>query len=51
LAPVSGNDWEAVSTVVTNRSLRTSRKMIKSFELCCNFSFLWSTICKQAGVM
>jgi hypothetical protein len=40
LALASGVDWEATSVVVTSRSLKASRKMIKSFELRCNFHFL-----------
>jgi hypothetical protein len=40
LALASGVDWEATSVVVTSGSLKASRKMIKSFELRCNFHFL-----------
>jgi hypothetical protein len=40
LALVLGDDREAGSVVVTNRSLKASRKMNKSFELLCNFTFL-----------
>jgi hypothetical protein len=36
---------------VTNGSLKTSRKMNKSFELLCNFPFLWSPVCKRTGVI
>ncbi|KAF8676741.1 hypothetical protein HU200_046856 [Digitaria exilis] len=39
LALASSDDWEAVCTVVTNRSLKSSRKMIKIFKLLCNFFY------------
>jgi hypothetical protein len=32
---VLGDDWEAVSAAVANRSLKTSRKMNKSFRFLC----------------
>jgi hypothetical protein len=47
---VPGDDWEAASTAATNRSLKASRKMNKSFELYCNFPFLSGLVCKQTGV-
>ena len=40
LALVSDDDWEAASATVTNRSLKASRKMNRSFGLFYNFSFL-----------
>jgi hypothetical protein len=46
-----GDDREAGSAAVTNRSLKASKKVIKSFELLCNFPFTWSPICKSTGVM
>ncbi|KAF8659024.1 hypothetical protein HU200_058868 [Digitaria exilis] len=39
LALASSDNWEAVLMAVTNRSMKSSRKMIKSFKLLCNFSF------------
>jgi hypothetical protein len=51
LARVPDDDWEAASTAVTNGSLKASRKMNKSFELLCNFPFLWSPFCKRTYVM
>jgi hypothetical protein len=48
---VPGDSWEAVSMAATNGSLKTSRKMNRSFELLCNFLFLSDPVCKQAGVM
>ena len=52
LVLVSGDDWEAVWTAVTNGSLKSSRKMIRSFKLLCNFSFsFWVLVCKRAGVL
>ena len=39
LALVPDDDWEAASAVVTNGSLKASRKMNMSFGLLCNFSF------------
>jgi hypothetical protein len=51
LALVPGDDWEAVSTAVTNGSLKASRKMNRSFELLCNFRFLSDPVCKRTGVM
>jgi hypothetical protein len=48
---VPGDDWEAVSTAVTNGSLKASRKMNRSFELLCNFRFLSDPVCKRTGVM
>ena len=39
LALASGDDSEAAWTVVTNGSLKSSRKMNRSFELLCNFPF------------
>ncbi|KAF8661678.1 hypothetical protein HU200_056625 [Digitaria exilis] len=50
LVLASGDDWEAIWTVVTNGSLKSSRKMIMSFKFLCNFSFFWILICKRAGV-
>jgi hypothetical protein len=41
LALASDIDWEAASLAVTNGSLKVSRKIIRSFELRCNFPFLW----------
>ena len=51
LALVHDDDWEAASAAVTNGSLKASRKMNRSFELLCNFSFLWDPICERAGVI
>jgi hypothetical protein len=51
LALVPDDDREAGSAAVTNGSLKASRKMNKSFELLCNFPFLWSLVCKRTGVM
>jgi hypothetical protein len=51
LALVPGDDCEAASTAATNGSLKASRKMNKSFEVLCNFSFLSGLVCKQTGVM
>ena len=51
LALVPDDDWEVASAAVTNRSLKTSRKMNRSFGLLCNFSFLWDSVCERAGVM
>jgi hypothetical protein len=51
LALVPSDDWEAVSTAATNISLKASRKMNRSFELLCDFSFLLDLICKRTGVM
>jgi hypothetical protein len=51
LALVPVDDREAGSAAVTNGSLKALRKMIKSFELLCNFPFLWSSVCKRTGVM
>jgi hypothetical protein len=50
LALVPGDEWKAASAAVTNRSLKTSRKMNKSFRLLCNLLFLWYPVCKRAGV-
>jgi hypothetical protein len=47
---VPDDDWEAASVVVMNGSLKASRKMNKSFELLCNFPFLWGVIGKRADV-
>jgi hypothetical protein len=41
LALVPGDDREAGSAAVTNGSLKASRKMNKSFELLCNFPFIF----------
>jgi hypothetical protein len=48
---VPSDDWEAASTAGTNRSLKASRKMNRSFEVLCNVRFLSSPVCKQTGVM
>jgi hypothetical protein len=49
---VPSDDWEAVSMVAMNGSLmKASRKMNKSFELLCNFSFLSDPVCEQTGIM
>ncbi|KAF8781236.1 hypothetical protein HU200_000655 [Digitaria exilis] len=40
LTLASGDDWDAVWIVVTNGSLKSSRNMIGSSKLLCNFSFL-----------
>jgi hypothetical protein len=48
---VPGDDWEAASTAATNGSLKASRKMHRSFELHCNFSFLSGRVCRQTGVI
>jgi hypothetical protein len=39
-ALVPDDDWEADSVAVMNGSLKTSRKMNRSFRLLCNFPFL-----------
>jgi hypothetical protein len=39
LALVPDDDRAAASTAVTNGSLKSSRKMNKSFKLLCNFRF------------
>jgi hypothetical protein len=49
LALVPGDDREAGSAAVTTESMKASRKMNKSFELLCNFPFLWSPVCKTSG--
>ena len=51
LALVPDDDWEAASAAVTNGSLKASRKMNRSFELLCNFSFLGGPVCERAGVI
>ncbi|KAG2594380.1 hypothetical protein PVAP13_5NG628100 [Panicum virgatum] len=51
LVLVPDNVWEAVSTAVTNGSLKVSRKMNRSFELLCNFPFLWGLVCERVGIM
>ena len=51
LALVPDDDWEAASAAVTNGSLKASRKMNMSFELLCNFLFLWGPICERIGVI
>ncbi|KAF8697160.1 hypothetical protein HU200_036157 [Digitaria exilis] len=51
LALASSDNWEAVWMAVTNGSVKSSRKMIRSSKLLCNFSFFWVLICKRAGVM
>jgi hypothetical protein len=51
LALVPDDDWDAASTVVTNGSLKASRKMNKSFELLCNFPFLSGPICKRTSAI
>jgi hypothetical protein len=51
LTLVPEDDWEAVSTAVTNGSLKASRKMNISFELFCNFPLLSGSVCKQTGVI
>jgi hypothetical protein len=43
-----GDDWEAASAAATNGSLKTSRKMNRSFRLLCNLLFLWDPICKKS---
>jgi hypothetical protein len=48
---VPGDDREAVSAAVTNGFLKGSGKINKSFELLCNFPFLWDFVWKRAGVM
>jgi hypothetical protein len=49
---VPSDDWEVVSMVAMNGSLmKASRKMNKSFELLCNFSFLSDPVCEQTGIM
>jgi hypothetical protein len=50
LALVPDDDWEAASAVVMNGSLKTLRKMNKSFGLLCNLLFLWSPVCKRVSV-
>ncbi|KAF8694763.1 hypothetical protein HU200_037851 [Digitaria exilis] len=39
LALASSDNWKAVWMVLTNGSVKSSRKMIRSFKLFCNFSF------------
>jgi hypothetical protein len=51
LALVPDNDRETGLVVVRNRSLKASRKMNNSFELLCNFPFLWRPGCKRASIM
>jgi hypothetical protein len=51
LALVSSDDWEADSAVVTNGSLKASRRINRSFILLCNFPFLRGPICKRIGAM
>ena len=51
LALASGDDWEAVWTVVTNGSLKSARKTIRSSKLLCNFPFFWVLVCQRAGVL
>jgi len=51
LALVPDDDWDAASMAVTDGSLKASRKMNMSFQLLCNFPFLWRVVCKRAGVM
>jgi hypothetical protein len=51
LTLVSSDDWEADSAAVTNRSLKASRRMNRSFILPCNFPFLWGPVCKSTGVI
>jgi hypothetical protein len=50
LALASGDDWEVASMAVTNRSLKVSRKMIKSFNFFI-FPFLRGPICKMVDVI
>ena len=50
LALVPDDDWYAASMAVTDGSLKASRKMNRSCKLLCNFPFLWSPVCKRAGV-
>ena len=50
LALVPDDDWDAASMAVTDGSLKASRKMNRSSELLCNFSFLCGPVCKRAGV-
>ena len=50
-ALVPDDDWDAASMAVTDGSLKASRKMNRSFQLFCNFAFLWHVICKRVGVM
>ncbi|KAF8664559.1 hypothetical protein HU200_054741 [Digitaria exilis] len=40
LALASSDNWEAVWMSVTNGFVKSSRKMIRSFKLLCNFPFL-----------
>ncbi|KAF8753237.1 hypothetical protein HU200_011688 [Digitaria exilis] len=51
LALASSDHWEAVWMVVTNGSVKSSRKMIRSFKLLCNFPFFLVFVCKRASVM
>jgi hypothetical protein len=51
LALVPDDNWEADSVMVTNGSLKASRKMNMSFRLLCKFSFLWCPVCTRTGVM
>ncbi|KAF8721787.1 hypothetical protein HU200_022968 [Digitaria exilis] len=51
LALASSDNWEAVWMVVTNGSVKSSRKMIRNFKLLCNFLFFSVFVCKSAGVI
>ncbi|KAG2574240.1 hypothetical protein PVAP13_7KG314600 [Panicum virgatum] len=51
LALVSDDDWKAASAAVTNGSLKSSRRMNRSFGLLCNFSFLLGPICERTGII
>ena len=51
LALVPEDDWEAASAVVTNGSLKASRKINKSFRFLCNFLFLWNSVCERTDVI
>jgi hypothetical protein len=49
LALVPGDDWKAASAVATNRSLKASRKMIRSLENFFIIFFIWGLVCKRAS--
>ncbi|KAF8755779.1 hypothetical protein HU200_011248 [Digitaria exilis] len=50
LVLASSDNWEAVWMVVTNGSVKSSRKIIRSFKLLCNFRFFLVFVCKRVGV-
>ncbi|KAF8697328.1 hypothetical protein HU200_035921 [Digitaria exilis] len=50
-ALASSDSWEAVWMAVTNGSVKSSRKMIRSFKLLCNIPFFSVFVCKRVGVI